>query len=112
MHVSFLICHAADPSTKIMISHGGYMTLQETIYHGVTYLGLPTMGKQSDRSRNVRLAAYRGIGLYFDEDANRTKSLILDKLNRLLHDSTYVRNVIPLKDAGHFLIQFLFPDLG
>ncbi|KAG1706211.1 UDP-glucuronosyltransferase 2B20 [Nymphon striatum] len=96
----------SHPNTKVIISHGGFMTLQETIYHGVPYLGLPIHGSKSDRKRNIRLAEYRGIGRKLDFD-NLTKEDITEKLHDLVNNKRYRENAKRI--SGYMKDQMFTP---
>ncbi|KAG1660362.1 UDP-glucuronosyltransferase 2B33 [Nymphon striatum] len=96
----------SHPNTKVIISHGGFMTLQETFYHGVPYLGLPIHGSKSDRKRNIRLAEYRGIGRKLDFD-NLTKEDITEKLHDLVNNKRYRENAKRI--SGYMKDQMFTP---
>ncbi|CAM1300946.1 Ugt37b1 (predicted) [Pycnogonum litorale] len=96
----------AHEKTKLFISHGGLLSLQEVVYHGVPYLGFDIKGDKADRRRNVQLAVHRGFGLRLDEH-NLTKEVIVAKINELIHDPRYKKNAERIK--GYLRDQLVSP---
>lgn len=43
----------ADPNIRLFINHGGYMSHQEAIYHGVPFVALPVFGDQPISAQKV-----------------------------------------------------------
>lgn len=75
------------PKIKVFITHGGQLSVQEAIYHGVPMLGMPVM---ADQLSNIKNVVEKGLGeeINYDElDEND----IYDKLLRLIGDPSYKR---------------------
>uniref|UniRef100_T1PAT9 UDP-glucuronosyltransferase n=1 Tax=Musca domestica TaxID=7370 RepID=T1PAT9_MUSDO len=53
----------AHPNVKLFISHGGYLSTTETIFHGKPILGIPVLG---DQFMNVKNAVKAGFALRMD----------------------------------------------
>ncbi|XP_058980270.1 LOW QUALITY PROTEIN: UDP-glucosyltransferase 2-like [Musca domestica] len=53
----------AHPNVKLFISHGGYLSTTETIFHGKPILGVPVMG---DQFMNVKNSVKAGFALRLD----------------------------------------------
>lgn len=75
--ISFLL--AAHPNVKAFISHGGLLSLTESIYHGVPLIVIPLFG---DQWKNSIKAETAGFGITLDFDNITEKSIIwsLDEL--------------------------------
>lgn len=80
-----ILCH---PKTKIFISHGGQMGIQEAAYCGVPILGVPFF---SDQKLNVETYVEYGAGMKIEyaelNELNMTRSL-----TQLLNNPAYVDN--------------------
>ncbi|GAB6020721.1 hypothetical protein CHUAL_003385 [Chamberlinius hualienensis] len=75
----------AHPKCRLAITHGGLLSLQEVVYHGVPLLGVP-LG--ADRDFNINQATNKGFALILDwktADVNET----LSKINSLIYDERY-----------------------
>lgn len=55
----------AHPNIKLFISHGGLLSIIESVYHGVPIIGVPIFG---DQPGNVAFAVSRGFGLQLNKD--------------------------------------------
>lgn len=70
------------PNVRVLITHGGMLSIQESIYHGVPILGLPF---GNDQKANVAKAVKDGWGLKVDW--NKVDDEILgNALNYLLYN--------------------------
>ncbi|RZC42904.1 UDPGT and/or Glyco tran 28 C domain containing protein, partial [Asbolus verrucosus] len=101
----------AHPNIKAFITHGGLLSLIESVYHGVPILAIPIFG---DQKINAAEAVWNGFGLSlsFNEitEEKLTKSLneILDNTrfrenmqerSKIMHD----RRFHPLDDADYWI---------
>ena len=77
--------HAAHPNTKLFITHGGLLSTQESIYHGVPLIYLPVFG---DQDSNARHAEATGIGKVL-EILNLTENQLDTAIHEILHDRRY-----------------------
>jgi UDP:flavonoid glycosyltransferase YjiC (YdhE family) len=70
----------AHPNVKLFITHGGFLSTTETIYHGVPALVIPIIG---DQMLNAGELVNQGIGLSirFQEV---TEEALTDNINELL----------------------------
>jgi len=50
-------CFTGHPKIKAFMTHGGLLSLQETIYHGVPLVGIPIFG---DQDLNIAQAVKSG----------------------------------------------------
>ncbi|GLG96693.1 ADP,ATP carrier protein 1 [Gryllus bimaculatus] len=53
----------AHPKLRLFITHGGLMSTQEAVYHGVPVVGIPLFG---DQQLNMNRAAAAGFGVSLD----------------------------------------------
>ncbi|XP_030748578.1 UDP-glucuronosyltransferase 2C1-like [Sitophilus oryzae] len=117
----------AHPNIKLFVTHGGLLSITETIYHGVPILAIPIFG---DQPMNAEIAQSAGYGLklsYTEKDFTEEKfSHALDeilynpkyrdtaqKISKLFHDRPmkpmdtavyWVDYVIRNKGAGHLRV--------
>jgi glucuronosyltransferase len=80
------IYFSAHKNVRLFITHGGLLSAQEAIYHGVPIVGIPVYG---DQSLNMNKAEVAGYGLKLDMK-NVTKESILWAVQKVLHDPRYV----------------------
>lgn len=66
----------------VFISHGGLLSTQEAIYHGVPVLGIPVFGDQQMNMRHAELSGY-AVALDY---ANVTTASLSWALATLLDD--------------------------
>ncbi|XP_005175208.1 UDP-glycosyltransferase UGT5 [Musca domestica] len=79
----------AHPNVKLFISHGGYLSTTETIYHGKPILGIPLLGDQFMNVKNAVKAGY-ALSLSLDQVTPQTlRKTILE----LLTNPVYTQNV-------------------
>lgn len=74
---------AAHGNVKAFITHGGLMSMQEAIFHGVPLLAIPIYG---DQMLNVKRAVLGGYGVLLNLN-NITKHSTLWALDKVLHDT-------------------------
>lgn len=77
------------PKTRLLITHGGLLSLQEALYHGVPVVGIPFF---ADQPGNVARLGELGIGemLLFN---NITADNVYNIINKILTDPSYSNNV-------------------
>jgi glucuronosyltransferase len=71
----------AHPNIRLFITHGGLLSAQETIYHGVPVVGIPILG---DQKLNMVKAVSTGYGIrleYADVTAESLGSAIKEVLD-------------------------------
>lgn len=73
----------AHRNVKAFITHGGLMSMQESIFHGVPLLCIPIYG---DQMLNVKRAVLGGYGVLLNLN-NITKQSSLWALDKILHDT-------------------------
>uniref|UniRef100_A0AAG5D4S1 UDP-glycosyltransferases domain-containing protein n=1 Tax=Anopheles atroparvus TaxID=41427 RepID=A0AAG5D4S1_ANOAO len=75
----------AHPNVRLHITHGGLLSMMETVHYGKPILGLPLAG---DQEILVDRAVEAGYGLKLDYQ-NVTEELVLDTINRMLNEPSY-----------------------
>ncbi len=70
---------------RLFISHGGLLSMQESVYHGVPVIGIP-MG--IDQDTNVHNAVLQGYALKLDLKQMDEETLTV-AIKRILNDSRY-----------------------
>lgn len=70
------------PNARVLITHGGMLGVQESIYHGVALLGLPF---GNDQKANVAKAVKDGWAVKLDWD-NITDETLGDAIKYLIND--------------------------
>ena len=78
----------ADPRVQIFISHGGFNSVIESVYHAKPLIIFPLWG---DQSANAAAAETKGVAIRMDISDFSSEAL-LSNINKLLHDPTYKRN--------------------
>ena len=68
---------AAHPNIRLFISHGGLLSTQESIYHGVPMVDIPVFG---DQDLNANRAAEAGFSITVE---------ILDITEEVLENAIY-----------------------
>ncbi|XP_076057693.1 UDP-glycosyltransferase UGT5-like [Oratosquilla oratoria] len=79
----------ADPRVKVFISHGGLLSMQESLYHGTPLLALPIFADQPKNGDKIRINGY-GITLIWEE---LTVDLIVDSIRALIEQPKYAREM-------------------
>uniref|UniRef100_A0A182QH93 Uncharacterized protein n=1 Tax=Anopheles farauti TaxID=69004 RepID=A0A182QH93_9DIPT len=75
----------AHPNVRLHITHGGLLSMMESVHYGKPILGLPLAG---DQEILVNRAIEAGYGLKLDYQ-NVTEELVLDTINRMLNDQSF-----------------------
>ncbi|CAL8094095.1 unnamed protein product [Orchesella dallaii] len=75
----------AHPNIKLFMTHGGLLSVQEAVYHGVPLLGLPVFG---DQDINIAQAENSGFALS-QEILEVNEDELLAKINRLLTENQF-----------------------
>ena len=76
----------AHPNVKLFITHGGFLSTSETIYHGVPVLAIPIVG---DQKLNAKTAVDNGFGLALSYD-ELTEEKFAQSVHEILTNSKYV----------------------
>lgn len=79
----------SHPNMKLLISHGGYLSVMEAVYHAVPIIGLPIMGDQPAITARSEKAGY---GLYLSWEDLSEKSLRA-AIHEALSNTKYAENV-------------------
>ncbi|XP_065354388.1 UDP-glucosyltransferase 2-like [Calliphora vicina] len=79
----------AHPNVKLFISHGGFLSTTETIFHGKPILGIPIFG---DQPMNVKNAVKGGYALSLKLN-NLTKESFKSTIMELLINDRYTKRV-------------------
>ncbi|XP_055373696.1 UDP-glucosyltransferase 2-like, partial [Condylostylus longicornis] len=79
----------AHPNTKLFITHCGGLSIQESIWHGVPFLGLSLF---SDQVKNAKDAVQRGIAVQV-EFFNLTKQTFEYGIREVLENDKYAKNI-------------------
>ncbi|XP_030760944.1 UDP-glucuronosyltransferase 2B13-like [Sitophilus oryzae] len=78
------------PNIKLFITHGGYGSLQETIYHGVPVLAIPVF---ADQYNNAFQAAQLGYAIKLSyNDKNFSEETVFNLIKELLDNPKYREN--------------------
>uniref|UniRef100_A0A182YIH4 UDP-glycosyltransferases domain-containing protein n=1 Tax=Anopheles stephensi TaxID=30069 RepID=A0A182YIH4_ANOST len=93
----------AHPNVRLHITHGGLLSMMETVHYGKPILGLPLAG---DQEILVNRAVEAGYGLKLDYQ-NVTEEGILEAINQILNEPEYRQAA--MKASRHFLEQPLKP---
>ena len=78
----------ADSRVKIFISHGGFNSIIESVYHAKALIIFPIF---SDQPSNAAAAVSKGFAIRMDI-GNFSSETLLSNIEKLLHDPTYRRN--------------------
>uniref|UniRef100_A0A182XJD4 Uncharacterized protein n=1 Tax=Anopheles quadriannulatus TaxID=34691 RepID=A0A182XJD4_ANOQN len=93
----------AHPNVRLHITHGGLLSMMETVHYGKPIVGLPLAG---DQEILVNRAIKAGFGLKLDYQ-NITEEQVLHTINEMLNNSTY--RYAALKASRQFREQPLKP---
>lgn len=80
----------AHNNTKLFISQGGTISLQESLYHGVPVLVMPIA---FDQPTNARIAQKNGYGRYFSF-SNFSEENFLYEIRTILSNKMYVPYIL------------------
>jgi glucuronosyltransferase len=75
------------PKIKMFITHGGLLSTEEAVYHGVPLIGFPMFG---DQDWNIKQAENLGFALGIDI-SEMTEDMLLDSINRILHEPKFAQ---------------------
>ncbi|CAG9854609.1 unnamed protein product [Phyllotreta striolata] len=78
----------AHPNVKLFITHGGFLSTIETVYHGVPTVAIPVMG---DQLMNARVAQADGYAFVLDFQALNEES-ISHAIEEVLTNDKYKNN--------------------
>uniref|UniRef100_A0A182MNV7 Uncharacterized protein n=1 Tax=Anopheles culicifacies TaxID=139723 RepID=A0A182MNV7_9DIPT len=93
----------AHPNVRLHITHGGLLSMMETVHYGKPILGLPLAG---DQEILVNRAAEAGYGLKLDYQ-NVTEQGLLDAINHILNEPEF--RYAAMKASREFREQPLKP---
>ncbi|KAG8228487.1 UDP-glycosyltransferase [Ladona fulva] len=79
----------AHPNTKLFITHGGLLSLEEAFIRGVPLIGIPVFG---DQQLNMNRVAELGVGLKMSL-SSLTKETILKAIRTVLEDPSFAENM-------------------
>ena len=80
-----LFKHAGHPNARLFITHGGLLSMQESIYHGVPLLTLPF---GSDQYINAAKSKKEGCGLKIEWE-ELDKSKLYNAINAVINQERY-----------------------
>jgi len=78
----------ADPRVQLFISHGGFNSIIESVYHAKPLIIFPIF---SDQLKNAAAAESKGFAIRMDI-GNFSSETFLSNMDKLLHDPSYRRN--------------------
>uniref|UniRef100_A0A6M2DZS4 UDP-glucuronosyltransferase n=1 Tax=Xenopsylla cheopis TaxID=163159 RepID=A0A6M2DZS4_XENCH len=84
----------AHPKVRLFITHGGLLSVQESIHRGVPLLVLPIYGDQKLNSMRATRGGY-GLTIPFNE---LSEERVYDSVSQLLNNPTYTDNVKTLSE--------------
>lgn len=79
----------AHPKIKLFITHGGLLSLQEAMYHGVPVIGIPFF---FDQPGNVQRVKELGIGEGLDL-SNITEEGVYQLITKVINEKSYSQNM-------------------
>ncbi|CAG9863751.1 unnamed protein product [Phyllotreta striolata] len=89
----------AHDSIKLFITHGGLLSLTESVYNGVPILAIPVYGDQATNANNAVKAGF-GLSInYHDPDFNEDKLML--SITELLRNNQYKTNALKLSKVYH-----------
>uniref|UniRef100_A0AC35UEX5 Glucuronosyltransferase n=1 Tax=Rhabditophanes sp. KR3021 TaxID=114890 RepID=A0AC35UEX5_9BILA len=77
------------PKTKLIITHGGYNSIQESIQASKPMIMVALFG---DQPKNAVIAQRNGLGIYLKK-AQISKQNIMNAISKILHDNTYEKRM-------------------
>ncbi|ODM91207.1 UDP-glucuronosyltransferase 2B18 [Orchesella cincta] len=75
------------PNIRVFMTHGGLLSTQESVYHGVPLLGIPVFGDQDTNMGQAEIRGHAKVVEILDMTEERLESAILE----LLNNPTYAR---------------------
>lgn len=81
----FIKCFSAHPKLKAFVTHGGLLSMFETVYHGVPIVSLPVF---CDHESNAAKAEVDGYALKLDLYRLTAESL-LNAIKKVIYDPKY-----------------------
>ncbi|XP_055606979.1 UDP-glycosyltransferase UGT5-like [Uranotaenia lowii] len=93
----------AHPNVRLHITHGGLMSMMETVHYGKPFLAIPLVG---DQDYLVDRAVKAGYGLKLDYQ-NITSEIVLEAIKTILEDPSFRENA--LKASQQFREQPIKP---
>ncbi|XP_071447734.1 UDP-glycosyltransferase UGT5-like [Hetaerina americana] len=83
------------PKTLLFVSHGGSLSVQEAIYHGMPMVGIPFLGEQDQNVK--RLVSYgAAVELEFE---SITKESLEDAISTILRNTSFRRKIHKLSST-------------
>jgi len=79
----------ADPRVEVFISHGGFCSIIESVYHAKPLIIFPIY---LDQPTNAAAAESKGFAIRMDI-GNFSSEMLLSNIDKLLRDPSYTRNV-------------------
>uniref|UniRef100_A0A0N5A677 glucuronosyltransferase n=1 Tax=Parastrongyloides trichosuri TaxID=131310 RepID=A0A0N5A677_PARTI len=77
------------PKAKMIFTHGGYNSLQESIFAGVPMICIPLSG---DQHKNSRLAENHGFGVYLKK-SQITENNLVKTIKTIIEDENYSKRI-------------------
>ncbi|CAH0545936.1 unnamed protein product [Brassicogethes aeneus] len=79
----------AHPNVKLLISHGGILSIIEAVYHGVPILGIPVFW---DQEQNIKNAVHNGFALNLPlRELN--ENTLFSSIHHILYTPEFEKNV-------------------
>ncbi|XP_071546547.1 UDP-glycosyltransferase UGT5-like [Panulirus ornatus] len=113
------LCPAANDNVKVFITHGGLLSLQESIYHGKPLLVIPIYG---DQPKNAMFVKDSGLGQWLEWE-ELTVDDIIKALTDIINYTKYKENVARMsvglrdqltspKERAVFWTEYVIRHLG
>ncbi|KAL7645204.1 UNVERIFIED_CONTAM: hypothetical protein RMT77_003590 [Armadillidium vulgare] len=83
------------PKVRLFITHGGLLSMQESIYHGKPLLALPVFG---DQVKNAERVKYKGFGDYLVWE-DLTVEIVISKVEEIINNPNYTSTVEYISNA-------------
>ncbi|GAB0099697.1 hypothetical protein DMENIID0001_155840 [Sergentomyia squamirostris] len=106
-------------NTKLLITHGGILSVYEAMYSGTPVLGIPLHG---DQGHNLQMAVEAGFGRILSYD-NLSEDIIKEAVEDMLKNPTYLANAerfaklvrhnsIPVVDRAVYQVEMVLRTGG